>query len=520
MSPSARYLRAQDRLPRGAHYELWNYKLPGLLGSTFLTIGSFGVGWFPLSAQILQNSAINYLQTQPLGQALARASVVVGAALLLQAWLVVGLDAFHGFIPRAKTIYWTLLSWIAPLIVAPPLFSRDVYSYYMQGQLQLDGHDPYASGVSLVEGWFSSGVDPLWGDAPTPYGPAFLLIEKYIASISGGSALTAAILFRLVSVIGIAITAWGIASIARHHGISDIAALWLGIMNPLVIMHFVAGAHNDSLMVGFICAGIAVALRRHWMLGTILVTLGLGIKPVALVALPFIAFIAAGTRSRWAARFQYFVRVGVVSVLTLLVTALFAQVTPFGWISALSTPGTVQSWLSPATAVGMLWGDSLALMGFGEHTATTVSITRAIGSLFMVITMAWLIFKTRGRSATQGAALSFVALVALGPVVQPWYLLWSIPLLAATGLTHHRMRVVVLVIAAFTVHGIANSSATADTFLDFSDGLAMVLAGITLALVMLTSRRERTLLLGSSDEIGLIPETASQYEKHLARTMH
>lgn len=494
--------------------------LPGFLGSSFLAIGAFGVGWFPLSAQVLNEPTISYLQTQPLGQALARAFVVVGAALLLQAWLVIGLDALHGLIIKAKTVYWTLAMWIAPLVLAPPLFSRDVYSYFMQGQLQREGHNPYENGVSLVDGWFTSGVDPLWGDAPTPYGPAFLLIEKSIAGLSGGSALTSAILFRITAILGIIFMAWGVSSIARHHGIPDLPALWLGVMNPLVIMHFVAGAHNDALMVGFITAGFALALRRHWVIAVVLITAALAIKPVALVALPFIALISAGTRAQWSLRISYFVRVTFLSALTLVALSSFAAVSAFGWIPALSTPGTVQSWLSPATAIGMVWGDSLSLLGFGEHTQTTVTITRGIGTLIMALFMLLLVLRPQNRSATRGAGLAFVALVLFGPVVQPWYLLWSIPLIAATGLTHRQMRVVVLVISAFTIHGIANSSATADTFLDFSDGLAMVLAGVTLAIAFLASPRERTLLLGSSDELGLIPNTPSQAAIYNARKLH
>ena len=31
------------------------------------------------------------------------------------------------------------------------------------------------------------------------------------------------------------------------------AAAWLGIANPLVLVHEVAGAHNDVLMVGVMC---------------------------------------------------------------------------------------------------------------------------------------------------------------------------------------------------------------------------------------------------------------------------
>jgi hypothetical protein len=85
--------------------------------------------------------------------------------------------------------------------------------------------------------------------------------------------------------------------------------------------------------------------------------------------------------------------------------------------------------------------------------------------------------------------------------------LWSIPLLAATGLTHKQVRIMVLAIAAFTIHGIANSSATADTFLDLSDGVAMVLAGLTLGVAMIASKVERSLILGDSSEKDLLPSS-------------
>jgi hypothetical protein len=70
----------------------------------------------------------------------------------------------------------------------------------------------------------------------------------------------------------------------------------------------------------------------------------------------------------------------------------------------------------------------------------------------------------------------------------------------------------VVAIAAFTIHGIANSSATADTFLDLSDGIAMVLAGITLGLAMLASTTERSLILGDNTEQDMLPSSSSEIE--------
>jgi hypothetical protein len=70
----------------------------------------------------------------------------------------------------------------------------------------------------------------------------------------------------------------------------------------------------------------------------------------------------------------------------------------------------------------------------------------------------------------------------------------------------------VLAIAAFTIHGIANSSATADTFLELSEGIAMVLAGLTLGLAMLASTTERSLILGDNTEQDMLPTTPTEIE--------
>lgn len=486
------------------------YALPGFLGSMFIAVGGFGVGWFPLSADILQWKFIDFVQTETIGLALTRSFVVVGAALILQAWLVVGIDALHGKIVRIETIYFSLVAWLIPLLVAPPLFSRDVYSYFMQGKMQLAGNNPYESGVSVVPGWFQSGVDPLWGDAPTPYGPVFLLIEKGIAAISQDSSLIASYLFRLTSIVGVVFICLSIPYLAKAHGVNPISAAWIGVMNPLVLMHFVAGSHNDALMVGLVCLAMMIALRGHFVIGVVVATLALGIKPVAIVLLPFLALMAAGSGASFARRAKYGAIAGVIALTTLFVTSALAETGPFGWIGSLSTPGTVKSWLSPMTAFGMLIGGLLRLLGLGNVVDTSVGITRLIGSVLLAIVLVMLILRPAGRSATRGVALSFVALVVLGPVVQPWYLLWSIPLLAVTGLSHKQLRIMVLAIAAFTIHGIANSSATADTFLELSDGIAMVLAGITLGLAMLASTAERSLILGDNTEQDMLPSTPSE----------
>ena len=489
---------------------LGTYGLPGALGTSFITLGSLGVGWFPLAYKALRWPFLEYLQTQTLGLALSRSFVVVGAAIILQAWLIVGVDTLHDKLLNEREMFAILVTWMTPLMFAAPLFSRDVYSYFMQGHLQLDGHNPYESGVSVVEGWFTSGVDPMWAESKTPYGPAFLLIEKVVAAVCGQSAFLSAFVFRSIGAIAVLVLARAVAALARRHGIDPASAMWLGVLNPLVLMHFIAGSHNDSLMIALIAVALVYAIDSRFYLAIALATCAVAIKPVALVVLPFIAIQATAHADR-RTRYVSFLKVAILSAVGMVALSLIAQVGPLGWISALSTPGTVRSWLSPATAIGIAFGTLFSHVGLGDQVGHTISLMRALGLLALVATLIYLVVRPQGRSATRGAAYALGAIIVCGPVVQPWYLLWTIPLLAATGLSSVQLRLLVVTICAFTVHGIANASATADTFLEFSDGLAMLLAAATLGIAIFASPRQRALIMGDNDVKPLLPATVANH---------
>ncbi|MFM2437662.1 MAG: hypothetical protein RLZ55_473, partial [Actinomycetota bacterium] len=111
-----------------------------------------------------------------------------------------------------------------------------------------------------------------------------------------------------------------------------------------------------------------------------------------------------------------------------------------------------------------------------------------------------------GRSATRAAGLALMATVFLGPVVQPWYVLWGLPLLVAAGLRRNEFRIVLLGTSLLTLHALATSSSTQDTFLEVSEGLGILLVAAVITLVMFTSPRERRLLLGAPGDPGLLPD--------------
>ncbi|MDZ7577397.1 MAG: polyprenol phosphomannose-dependent alpha 1,6 mannosyltransferase MptB [Candidatus Nanopelagicales bacterium] len=506
--------RSESASPRrGGNPDPWSeflarYGLPGFLGTLLIMVGSLGVGWLPLDTAVRSWPLVDVLRDSSPGLILSRLMIFAGVAALLQTWLVTGFDLMSGHRWNTWRMSALMGAWSAPLLFGPPLFSRDVYSYFGQGRLLLEGYDPYTTGVSVLPGWFSYGADPMWGEAAAPYGPLFLLLSRGIAAFSGNQAFLAAIMFRLLAVVGIVLMLVAIPKLAERHGLDPAKALWLSVLNPLVIMHFVAGAHNDALMVGLVLVGFALALEFSPLVGAAAIGLATSVKPIALLALPFIGLIRAGVVSNLLNRAWNWVLVSISAVAAFGVTALLAGV-GMGWVNALSTPGEVKTWLSPPTALGMAVGGALQALGLAPGNDGAVAFFRLIGLVASLAIVAYLCVRPKGRSAVRGAALAFGAVVVLGPVIQPWYLLWVLPLFAVTGLSAAQLRWTILLTAAFAVHGMAESSATADTLLELTDLVAIAVAIGIVLLILLASPRERQLVLKGPGSRGLQPETPS-----------
>jgi hypothetical protein len=148
------------------------------------------------------------------------------------------------------------------------------------------------------------------------------------------------------------------------------------------------------------------------------------------------------------------------------------------------------------------------MAGLATSNDGAVTVLRLIGMVAALAVVAWLCLRPRGRSAVRGAALAFLAVIALGPVVQPWYLLWALPLFAVSGLPRRELQAVVLLTAGFAVHGMAESSSTQDSLLEATDGIAILGAIGIVALVLLASKRERQFVFGPQLAAGLIPTDA------------
>ena len=516
-------LRAMDRT-----------RLFGATGTVLMAIGALGAGARPVVQD--PTFGVRLLNLPSRIQTVSLTMTTTGAVMMALAWLMLG-RFVHG--PRRMSrsqLDRTLLLWMLPLLLAPPMYSKDVYSYLAQSQIARNGLDPYQVGPAPGLGLdhvFTSSVPSLWRETPAPYGPLFLWIGRGISALTGENIVAAVLSHRLVVLIGVGLIVWATPRLARRCGVAEVTALWLGAANPLLLMHLVAGIHNEALMLGLMLAGTEIALRgisspagkllprpvrwpsdwrrsrtewARWsplallVAGMVLITLSSQVKLPGLLALGFTAMALA---HRWGGTLKAFLSAGVLTLsVALAVMALvgWASGLGFGWLFTLGTANVVRSWMSPPTLLALATGQVGILLGLGDHTTAVLSLTRATGVLIIAALVSWLLLAVlRGRlHPVGGLGVAMGATVLLFPVVQPWYLLWAIIPLAAWA-TRPRFRIAA--VAVSLIVGIFGPTANGDRFALFQIlNATLASAVIVLLLIGLTLNRLPWRHLPGSDE--------------------
>jgi len=439
----------------------------GTVGALLLAVGSLGSGASPVFNPLPGTPVLGLFGRMP---SVAMGMAFAGIFMIVSAWLWLGRFVRPGR-PRLASrsqIDRTLLMWLMPLIFVLPMFSRDVYSYLAQSEIAARGEDPYTLGPATalgVDHALTKNVPNIWRETPAPYGPLFLVGGRLIALVSGDHVLPGVFLHRMFALVGLGLIVWALPRLARRFGVPPVGALWLGALNPLVLFHIVVGVHNDGLAIGLMLVGLELALRKMpapgsgtpmtrdellWIsAGAATIMAGAMVKIPAVLALGFLGVMIA---RRWGGRFTDLLRAAalmtVIAAVVMVVTCLGTGL-GFGWLSTLNVAGTVKSWMSPPTAVGFMAGGLGILLQLGNHTESTIALARILGQVVSVLIVGTLMWKSfRGRiKAVNGLGAGLGAVLVLGPVLQPWYVLWAaLPL--ATAVVAKRFRVFAMTTSA------------------------------------------------------------------------
>jgi alpha-1,6-mannosyltransferase len=405
--------------------------LTGLAGSLLMIVGGFGAGGVLIRDPILTNSPLGFWRYGH-GRELATAFIYLGLFLMAWAWVRLGREVLAHRV-GGRAVLSTAGAWLAPMLVTPPLFTRDVFSYLAQGALPLAGFDPYGVGPEAMPGVFTQNVHYFWQDTPAPYGPLFILLAKTVAAAVGTNIIAGVLLMRLTLVLGLVLLVWTLPELTRRLGGRVSVALWVAVANPVMIVHMVGGGHNDLLVMGLLSTGAVVALRGRHAGGIALVTAAMAVKASAGVALPFLVLVWAahmtGTRP---VRIAKAAAAGVGVFVVVFAAITFAARVNLGWLPALSAPSMIVNWMSIPTGVGEFvhW---LLEFPFDLPKQPFINVARVLGGILLlyIAVKQWWAARDGGPDAIRRAGIVLLAAAVLSPATLPWYVSWGMAFLAA-----------------------------------------------------------------------------------------
>ncbi|MBD0860073.1 alpha-(1-_6)-mannopyranosyltransferase A [Gordonia sp. zg691] len=416
----------------------------GAIGAALVCVGSFGVGDPPRNSPLLTDLGLSWI-TYGHGKNLFGTFFWTGVFLMVFAWVRLGrrvvrpttdADTAAEALPSTRTLGRWVLVWTAPLLIAVPVYSRDVYAYLAQGAVFGAGFDPYADGPAHAPGPLVDSMAQVWATTTAPYGPFFMGMLRVVTEITGDHVILGVLAIRLLLLPGLFLSLWAIPRLARRFGASPQAGLWLTLFNPLVLIHLVAGPHVELLMMGVLVSGIALVAQRRHVLGTSVLAVAVSIKITAGVALPFVLWM-------WLAHIRSERQVTARDVVTVFASIVGIALAVFGfwtlvvglgigWLTGLGWADVIINWFTIPTLAAHLV-TLVAAPFVALNLQPVLEVTRSIGFVVLAVTLVVLWWRHRhdDRDAVAGMAWAMLAVLLLEPSTLPWYYTWVLAIAVA-----------------------------------------------------------------------------------------
>jgi alpha-1,6-mannosyltransferase len=428
--------------------------LLGFVGSAAIVVGAVmggqsfethlaGAWFFGMPGGLFGSFGTN----QTLPPVVSLALVFGGLILITRVWLgfLRHLNRHPGF--PVKRVVLVVLVWAVPLLIAPPLFSRDVYTYAAQGEMMSHHINPYSYGPSVLGATpFNQMADTAWSNSESPYGPTFLSVDGVIDQASGHQLPVDLVLLRLIELVGLGLVVAATPTLARSLRRDPAHAVLLGVGSPLVLLALVAGDHNDALMVGMLVAGLAVAKRFGTLPGIVMCALAAGVKSPAALGVVFLGWVWAGPSASNLRRIAHVAGSGLVALATMEVMALISG-TGWGWIRTATTADASFTGVTPVNLVARGVSVFSHVIQFPISTMDARPVFGVLGVLVAVYVGYRQLLRSPREGVVRCLGITLLVLALLGPIVWAWYVTWGIVVLAPVAAG--RMRTVLIVVSTF-----------------------------------------------------------------------
>ena len=441
----------------------------GLAGSVLVALGAtsdgfsfnpdgWGVGAIARLARVIDRSTGNLL-------------IALGCVVLSLGWMLL--------VPRPgrPTPARLWLIWSVPLLVVPPVMSGDPFLYADLGWILHQGGNPYVDLMGSMGGPFAPFIDAFWAGNGVAYPPLALEVSRLAVQLGGLHAYWGVIAQRVPALIGMGLMAFFLPRLADHLKVDRAWAIWLGVLNPIAIVHLVGGAHNDTLMAGMVIFAIWLSVQAvprisaSLVLAPIVIGIAMALKQqaglavIAAAGLPVAAQLVQLPRLQRIAVLGWRTAVAAVVALVTFVAVSLATGLGFGWTLWLSQMGRART-----LTLSVLIGDALARTG----TDFTEPASLLLAGLAIAGLVALLLFRT--ERPLEITAWGSVLVLFIGQALHPWYVGLSLALIALLPLGRSACRAVVFCtfgyLMAYCVNNLYNQA-----------GLVSVAAGAALAVL-------------------------------------
>jgi len=406
-------------------------------------------------------------ETGPLGGLNVAASLAVALAIVGVGYLVAIIALDRGPsqpIGAKRTVIAFMLLFQLTLLLMPGVFSTDVFSYLIYGEMAgVHGLNPYVLPPNVLTGnplleW----IYPDWQTLPSPYGPLWTAISAtmapWLVSLDvSDQVLVHKLWMNVVHLTNVALLAWLLKrSLADHAHGARLTAFTIFAWNPLLLLEVAGNGHNDGLMLTLLLAGLVPIARRRsmvrraarnvdWFASLLMIALSVLIKYATLLVSIVGYVVWARQLADWRARVVWLG--GSILLIVGLATALF-----WPWLAGAQIFGPAFDEVSGKfefhslpVVVQRLIGDWLpSVTDLDTDTAQRLAQSAVYGlcrAAFVVYAALELVrvWSSRDRRpplqvvSAVSARLFLVLLLVVLTEVHSWYFTWPLALVPLLG---------------------------------------------------------------------------------------
>jgi hypothetical protein len=208
--------------------------------------------------------------------------------------------------------------WVA---MSYPIFSGDLNEYLMRGRIwTIHGMSPYSHFPREFPQDLFADLS-VWKDAPQSYGPISAYLQGIAIFVSQNSIWGPTWCFKLLTLLGVAGTTWGIGLLAdRLEGFDRNRCMMLFSLNPFVWVSFILDGHNDIFMILFLVFSVYFLSREQNARSMLFLALGFLCKYTAVYVAPLVILMAM--KQEWRKHHWGSIRWGIkVLIVNLIVVA-------------------------------------------------------------------------------------------------------------------------------------------------------------------------------------------------------